>query len=66
MTANERISIIALAVGFVFAITGMIMAFSGNNAGIWVLVTGVALFGVVKVVQNVVIVRRALRKNRAD
>ena len=66
MTANERISIIALAVGFVFAITGMIMAFSGNDAGIWVLVTGVALFGVVKVVQNVVIVRRALRKNRAD
>ena len=66
MTANERISIIALAVGFVFAITGMTMAFSGNDAGIWVLVTGVALFGVVKVVQNVVIVRRALRKNRAD
>ncbi|MGV8884944.1 MAG: hypothetical protein ACOH1T_05065 [Microbacteriaceae bacterium] len=66
MTTSERVSITALAVGLIFAIAGMIMAVNGNGAGIWVLVTGVGLFGVVKIAQNIILIRRALRKNRLN
>jgi len=64
MTTTDKVSITALAVGLVFAITGMVLAFSGNPAGIWVLVTGVALFAVVKLAQNLLLARRAFRRNR--
>ena len=64
MTTTDKVSITALAVGLLFAITGMILAFTGSPAGIWVLVTGVALFAVVKLTQNFLLVRRAVRRNK--
>jgi len=64
MTTTDKVSITALAVGLVFAITGMVLAFSGNQAGIWVLVAGVVLFAAVKVTQNFLLARRAIRRNR--
>jgi len=64
MTTTDKVSITALAVGLVFVISGMALAFADNPAGIWVMVAGVVLFAGVKFTQNFIVVRRALRKNR--
>jgi hypothetical protein len=66
MTRSELISIIALGVGVVLALTGVILAANGSPAGIWVLVAGVVFFGAVKLSFNIASIRRARRIGRLD
>jgi len=64
MSRSDLVSIIALVVGVALSLTGIILATSGSPAGIWVLVAGVLLFGVVKFSINAAQLRRARRASR--
>lgn len=64
MSRTDLVSIIALVVGVALSLTGIILATSGSPAGIWVLVAGVVLFGVVKFSINAAQLRRARRASR--
>lgn len=63
MSRSDLVSIIALVVGVVLSLTGILLAANGSPAGIWVLVAGVLLFGVVKFSINAAQLRRARRAN---
>jgi hypothetical protein len=64
MSRSDLVSIIALVVGVALSLTGIILATNGSPAGIWILVAGVLLFGVVKFSINAAQLRRARRANR--
>ena len=64
MTRSDLYSLIALGVGIVLSLTGIILATSGSPAGIWVLISGVVLFGVVKFSINAAQLRRARRAHQ--
>ena len=64
MSRSDLVSIIALVVGVALSLTGIILATNGSPAGIWVLVAGVLLFGVVKFSINAAQLRRARRASR--
>ena len=64
MSRTDLASIIALAAGAILALTGIILATNGSPAGIWVLVAGVVLFGVVKFSINAAQLRRARRASK--
>lgn len=64
MSRSDLISIIALVVGVALSLTGIILATNGSPAGIWVLIAGVLLFGVVKFSINAAQLRRARRASR--
>ena len=64
MSRSDLVSIIALVVGIALSLTGIILATNGSPAGIWVLIAGVLLFGVVKFSINAAQLRRARRASR--
>jgi len=64
MSRSDLVSIIALVVGVALSLTGIILATNGSPAGIWVLIAGVLLFGVVKFSINAAQLRRARRASR--
>lgn len=66
MNRSDLVSIIALVVGVALSLTGIILATNGSPAGIWVLIAGVLLFGVVKFSINAAQLRRARRASRLD
>jgi len=64
MSRSDLYSLVALGVGIVLSLTGIILATNGSPAGIWVLVAGVVLFGVVKFSINAAQLRRARRAHQ--
>jgi hypothetical protein len=65
MSRTDLVSIIALVVGVALSLTGILLATNGSPAGIWVLIAGVLLFGVVKFSINAAQLRRARRSMRS-